>query len=206
MTMLGRLMAGIAVLGLLTGAASAGEPLEKIRETVEDVLTILADETLQAPERQALRRDKLRQAVYQRFGFEEMARRSLGRHWRDLDADQRQEFVALFSDLLERSYVGKIEGAGAGSEVAYTRETIDDEGFASVLTVITNPLGSQIEAEYRLLQRDANTPWEVYDIVIEGVSLINNYRTQFNNIIHRTSYDGLVKQLRLKQEQEEAAD
>lgn len=204
--MLGRWVVGIAVLGLLTGAVSAGEPLEKIRETVEDVLSVLADETLQAPERRALRRDKLRQAVYQRFGFEEMARRSLGRHWRDLSTDQRQAFVALFSDLLERSYVGKIEGAGAGSEVTYPRETIDDEGFASVMTVITNPLGSQIEVEYRLLQRDGDTDWEVYDIVIEGVSLINNYRTQFNNIIHRTSYDGLVKQLRLKQEQEEAAD
>lgn len=204
--MLGRLLGGIAVLGLLAGVAGAGEPLDKIRETVEDVLTVLADETLQVPERQKLRRQKLRQAVYQRFGFEEMARRSLGRHWRDLNAEQRQEFVGLFSDLLERSYVGKIEGAGAGSQVAYVRETIDDEGFASVLTVITNRLGSEIEVEYRLLQRDANTPWEVYDIVLESVSLINNYRTQFNNIIHRTSYDGLVKQLRLKQEQEEAIE
>jgi phospholipid transport system substrate-binding protein len=204
--MLGRWVVGIVVLGLLTGAAGAGEPLDKIRETVEDVLSILGDETLQAPERRELRRGKLRQAVQQRFGLEEMARRALGRHWRDLSADQRQEFVALFSDLLERSYVGKIEGTGAGSQVAYAKETIDDEGFASVLTVITNRLGSQIEVEYRLLQRDGVTPWEVYDIVIEGVSLINNYRTQFNNIIHRTSYDGLVKQLRLKQEQEEATD
>ena len=204
--MLGRWVVGIAVLGLLTGAAGAGEPLDKIRETVEDVLSVLGDETLQAPERRELRRGKLRQAVQQRFGFEEMARRAMGRHWRDLSADQRQEFVALFSDLLERSYVGKIESTGAGSEVAYPKETIDDEGFASVLTVITNRLGSQVEVEYRLLQRGGNTPWVVYDIVIEGVSLINNYRTQFNNIIHRTSYDGLVKQLRLKQEQEEATD
>ena len=204
--MLGRWVVGVAVLGLLTGAAGAGEPLDKIRETVEDVLSVLGDETLQAPERRELRRGKLRQAVQQRFGFEEMARRAMGRHWRDLSADQRQEFVALFSDLLERSYVGKIESTGAGSEVAYPKETIDDEGFASVLTVITNRLGSQVEVEYRLLQRGGNTPWVVYDIVIEGVSLINNYRTQFNNIIHRTSYDGLVKQLRLKQEQEEATD
>ena len=204
--MLGRWVVGIVVLGLLTGAAGAGEPLDKIRETVEEVLSILGDETLQAPERQELRRGKLRQAVQQRFGFEEMARRALGRHWRDLSADQRQEFVALFSDLLERSYIGRIEGTGAGSQVAYPKETIDDEGFASVLTVITNRLGSQVEVEYRLLRRDGTTPWEVYEIVIEGVSLINNYRTQFNNIIHRTSYDGLVKQLRLKQEQEEATD
>ena len=201
-----RLIASMVALGLLAGVAGAGEPLEKIRETVEDVLAVLADETLQAPENQAARRERLRQAVYQRFGFEEMARRSLGRHWRDLNDEQRQGFVALFSDLLERSYVGKIESAGTGSRVEYTRETIDDEGFASVQSVVTNPLDSQIEVEYRLLQRDASQPWEVYDIVIEGVSLINNYRTQFNNIIHRTSYEGLVKQLRLKQEQEEALE
>ena len=206
MTMLGRWVVGVVVVGLLAGVAGAGEPLDRIRETVTDVLAVLGDETLQSLENHKLRREKLRQAVYQRFGFEEMARRSLGRHWRDLDAEQRQGFVGLFSDLLERSYVGKIEGAGAGSQVDYPKEEIDDEGFASVLTVITNPLGSQFEVEYRLLQHDGNTPWEVYDIVIEGVSLINNYRTQFNNIIHRTSYDGLVKQLRLKQEQEEAAD
>ena len=201
-----RLIASMVALGLLAGVAGAGEPLDKIRETVEDVLAVLADETLQAPENQAARRERLRQAVYQRFGFEEMARRSLGRHWRDLSDEQRQGFVALFSDLLERSYVGKIESAGTGSRVEYTRETIDDEGFASIQSVVTNPLDSQIEVEYRLLQRDASQPWEVYDIVIEGVSLINNYRTQFNNIIHRTSYEGLVKQLRLKQEQEEALE
>ena len=200
--MLGRWVVGIVVLGLLAGAASAGDPLDKIRETVEDVLAVLADETLQRSER----REGLRKAVYQRFGFEEMARRALGRHWRDLNADQRQEFVGLFSDLLERSYVGRIEDTGTGSEVDYARETIDEEGFASVLTVVTNRLGSQIEVQYRLLRREGNTAWEVYDVVIEGVSLINNYRTQFNNVIHRTSYDGLVKQLRLKQEQEEALD
>lgn len=204
--MLGKWVVGIVMLGLAAGIAAAGEPLEKIRETVDAVLAVLEDETLQAPEGRELRRQKLRQAVYQRFGFEEMARRALGRHWRDLSADQQQEFVGLFSDLLERSYVGKIESAGAGSKVEYTRETADEDGFASVLSVITSRLDSQIEVEYRLLQRNGNTPWEVYDVVIEGVSLINNYRSQFNNIIHRTSYDGLVNQLRLKQEQEEAAD
>lgn len=204
--MLGRWVVGIVVLGLLAGTAAAGEPLENIRQTVEDVLAVLADETLQAPGARELRRQKLRQAVYQRFGFEEMARRALGRHWRDLSAEQRQEFVGLFSDLLERSYIGRIESTGAGSQVEYTRETIDKDGFASVLSVITNRLDSQIEVEYRLLQHDGEATWEVYDVIIEGVSLINNYRTQFNNIIHRTSYDGLVKQLRLKQEQEAATD
>ena len=106
-----------------------------------------------------------------------MARRSLGRYWRGLNEDQRQEFVGLFSDLLERSYIGKIESAGTDGQVDYIRETVDDEGFASVLTIATSRTGSQFEVEYRLLKRDSDTPWEVYDIVIEGVSLINNYRT-----------------------------
>lgn len=205
MIILDRWIVSLAILSLLMpGIASAGEPLEKIRETVNNVLAILSDESLQGSTE--LRREKIRQVVYQRFGFEEMAKRSLGRHWRELNEDQRQEFVGVFSDLLERSYIGKVESAGTDSQVNYVRETIDDEGYASIQTVIISNRESRFEVEYRLLKHESNMPWEVYDIVIEGVSLINNYRTQFNNIIHRSGYDGLVKQLRLKQEQEEAAD
>ena len=92
--------------------ANAGEPLNKVRQTVEDVLNILADEALQAPARAEERRRLIRQAVLERFGFKEMARRSLGRHWRKISGAQRQEFVDLFSDLLERSYINKIESYG----------------------------------------------------------------------------------------------
>ncbi len=198
-----------AVLGLLCllgplSHAEAGEPLEKIRSTINEVLAILADEALQAPERQEERRQKIRQIVLNRFGFAEMARRALGRHWRKLSPAQQKEFVPLFSDLLERSYINKIESYGSSSdvEILYTKETVTPEGYAMVRTEVVNEQDLNFEIEYRLLKRDED--WQVYDIVIEDVSLVNNYRTQFNKIISQESYPALVKKLKLKLEQEES--
>jgi phospholipid transport system substrate-binding protein len=185
------------------GRSEAGEPLEKIRQTVEAVLDVLADASLKAPERTQERRAKLRQAVLQRFGFEEMSRRALGQHWRKRTPEEQREFVALFSDLLERSYIDKIESYGGGKkDIRYTKETIDKDGYASVRSEIVSSRDLNVEVEYRLLPRNGN--WEVYDVVIEGVSLVNNYRTQFNKIILEGSYADLVKQMKLKLEQEKA--
>jgi phospholipid transport system substrate-binding protein len=181
--------------------ADAGEPLDKIRQTVDDVVTILSDETLKAPERTEERRAKIRQAVFQRFGFDEMAQRALAQHWRKRTPEERKEFVAVFSDLLERSYIDKVESYGGGKQnILYTKETIDKDGYASVRSEIVNKRDMNVEVEYRLLQRDGD--WAVYDVVIEGVSLVNNYRTQFNKIITESSYENLVKQMKLKLDQE----
>ena len=178
-----------------------GEPQDKIRQTVDAVMVVLRDKTLQAPDKQQERRAKIRQAVLQRFGFEEMSQRSLATHWRKLTAAQQKEFVAVFSDLLERSYIAKVE-RGIDNQLRYTKETIDKDGYAQVQSEIVDPQGSTIDVEYRLLQRQNN--WEVYDVIIEGVSLVNNYRTQFNNIITKKSYDALIKDMRLKLAQEES--
>jgi len=192
------------LLARLMVTVEAGEPTDKIRETVNAVMDVLADEALKAPDRAAERRAKMRQAVLQRFGFEEMAQRAMGQHWRKRTPQEQKEFVALFSDLLERSYMDKIEGYGGGKQnIRYTKETVDKDGYASVRTEIVSERGQTYEIEYRLLQRDGN--WQVYDIVIEGVSLVNNYRTQFNKVILEQSYEQLVKQMKLKQEQEKAA-
>ncbi|MDH3603863.1 MAG: ABC transporter substrate-binding protein [Candidatus Tectomicrobia bacterium] len=182
----------------------AGEPQEKVRQTINDVMAILRNESLKAPERSEERRAKIRQAVTERFGFEEMAKRAMGRHWRTLTAPQRQEFVPLFSDLLENSYIRKIESYVGTQEldILYTKESIDKEGYALVRTEIVNKRDLNFEIEYRLLTNKGN--WEAYDIVIEGVSLVNNYRTQFNKIIRQESYDALVKKLQLKSEQVDA--
>jgi phospholipid transport system substrate-binding protein len=181
--------------------AEAGEPLEKIRQTVDDVVTVLSDETLKAPERAEERRAKIRQAVFQRFSFDEMAQRALAQHWRKRTPEERKEFVAVFSDLLERSYIDKVESYGGGKQnILYTKETIDKDGFASVRSEIVNARDMNVEVEYRMLQRDGD--WTVYDVVIEGVSLVNNYRTQFNKIITESSYENLVKQMKLKLDQE----
>lgn len=187
---------------LLVGHAlrsEAGEPLEKVRQTVDDVLAILANKTLDAQQR----RTQIRQAVHRRFGFAEMAQRALGQHWRPLSPQQRQEFVGLFTDLLERSYMNRIESYSGGQQgVRYTKEESTGD-HATVYTEIVSGRDQPATAEYRLLHKDGD--WKVYDIIIEGVSLVNNYRTQFNNIIMKDSYAGLLKQMRLKLEQENAA-
>jgi phospholipid transport system substrate-binding protein len=115
---------------------------------------------------------------------------------------QKKEFITLFTDLLERSYFNKIEGYTGEQKVLYTKETIDKD-YASVRTEIVVKRDANVEVVYQLLRRDGN--WQIYDIVIEGVSLVNNYRTQFYNIISRESYEALVKKLKLKLEQEQAA-
>jgi phospholipid transport system substrate-binding protein len=182
--------------------AQAGEPQEKVRETIDAVLAVLQDQSLQGPENTEKRREKMRQAVYQRFGFEEMAQRSLGQYWPKRTPAEKKEFATLFGELLERSYISKIDSYTGEQKVMYTKETIDKD-YASVRTEIVSKRDANVEVVYQLLRRDEN--WQVYDVVIEGVSLVNNYRTQFNNIISHESYEALVKKLKLKLEQERAA-
>jgi len=192
------MLVGSLLLASHVTPAAAGEPLDKVRQTVDNVLTIVNNKALQPQERQT----QIRQAVLQRFGFEEMAQRSLGQHWRTLTPQQRQEFVELFTALLERSYITRIESYKAGSqEVRYPKEDITGDQ-AVVHTEITSERGLAATVDYHLLHK--NGDWKAYDIVIEGVSLVNNYRTQFNTIILKDSYTGLVKQMRTKLAQEQA--
>src|SRR5262249_18237832 len=165
------------------------------------VLVVLQDKSLQGPENMGKRREKMRQAVYQRFGFEEMAQRALGPYWQKRTPAEKKEFVSLFSELLERSYITKIEGYTGEQTVLYTKESIDQD-YATVRTEIVVKRDANVEVIYQLFRR--NGTWQVYDVVIEGVSLVNNYRTQFHNIISRESYEALVKKLKLKLEQEQA--
>jgi phospholipid transport system substrate-binding protein len=197
----GALLSGL-LLCSTPSQAQAGEPQEKVRETVDAVLAVLQDKSLQGEENTEKRRAKMRQVVFQRFGFEEMAQRALGQYWPKRTPAEKQEFVTLFGDLLERSYITKIESYTGEQQVVYTKESIDKD-YASVRTEIVVKRDANVEVVYQLLRRDGN--WQVYDVVIEGVSLVNNYRTQFNNIISRESYDALVKKLKLKLEQEQAA-
>jgi phospholipid transport system substrate-binding protein len=197
---------GVLLSGLLLVStpyrAQAGEPQEKVRETVDAVLAVLQDKSMQGEENTGKRRAKMRQAVFQRFGFEEMAQRALGQYWSKRTPAEKKEFITLFSDLLERSYITKIESYTGEQQVLYTKESIDKD-YASVRTEIVVQRDANVEVVYQLLRRDGN--WQVYDVVIEGVSLVNNYRTQFNNVISRESYEALVKKLKLKLEQEQAA-
>jgi phospholipid transport system substrate-binding protein len=181
------------ILGIIV-SAWAGEPMDQIRQTTDTILSILSDPALKAPSKADERRKRIRNAVDQRFDWEEMARRSLARHWAGRTDEEKREFIHLFGDLLERTYMDKIEGY-SGEKVQYEGETIEGD-YAVVRVKIVTQKNVDIPVEYRLQKKGNN--WLVYDVTIEGVSLVNNYRTQFNSIIVGSSYAALVKRLRAK--------
>jgi len=173
--------------------AEAGAPTEQLRQRVDEVIRVLDDPGMQ--DRPAQRRGAIRKIAENIFDYPSTARRALGSHWSARTPEEQREFVALFADLLDRAYLSRID-LYQGEKVQYTNETIDGDQ-ATVSTVLVTPKGTSIPVDYRL-HRVGNR-WLVYDVVIEGVSLVANYRTQFNRIVRTESYDVLVQKLRDRQ-------
>jgi phospholipid transport system substrate-binding protein len=188
----------LSLLFILSIAVSswAVEPMEAIKQTTDKVLSIAANPALKPPSKTTEREKLIRQAVDERFDWEEMARRALATHWAKRTPQERKEFVPLFSDLLERTYMKKVEDY-SGEKVLYEGETKDGD-YATAKVKIVTKKNQDIPVEYRLKKEGDN--WLVYDVSISGVSLVNNYRTQFNSIISQSSYENLVKRLREKVE------
>jgi phospholipid transport system substrate-binding protein len=185
-----------AVLAILTAReAAAGPPTDQLKGAIDRVVKVLEDPSLKGDDRVADRRAAVRKIADEIFDFNEIARRALARHWQPLTDKQRAEFVSLFSDLLERSYMSKIELYG-GEKIQYVGERVDGD-TASVATRIATKSGTEVPIDYRLLKRGDR--WLVYDVNIEGVSLVSNYRTQFNKIIQTGSFEDLIQKLRTKQ-------
>lgn len=180
----------------------AGPATDQIKESVDQVIKILTDPTLKGETKVQERRAKIRQVVLQRFGFTEMSKRSLGRYWSERTPEERTEFVRLFTDLLERAYIDRVDGY-TGEQVVYLGESVDGD-YSEVRSKIVTKRNQEIPILYRLQKTNAN--WEVYDVIVEGVSLVNNYRTQFSKIIRTSSYQGLVKKMQVKLEGEEAGE
>ena len=179
-------------LSIVPGTACAGAPTEQIRGAIDRVIRILHRPDLQQASRREARRDLLRAEIRPVFDFREMAKRSLGTHWRGRTEEERQQFVQLFTELLENSYLGKIESY-KGEQIRYVRERVDPP-YAEVGTLIVTAKEQEIPLDYRLL-RDGDR-WRIYDVVIEGISLVNNYRSQFASILQKSSFDELVGKLR----------
>jgi phospholipid transport system substrate-binding protein len=172
----------------------AGEPTEQIRQTTDKIIAVLNDPALKEPERAEERKNLVRQAVYERFDWEEMTRRSLARHWSKRTDEEKQEFISLYAQLLERTYLDRVEGY-SGETVSYEDERVEGE-YGIIKVKVTNSKDVEIPVKYRV--RKKGDVWLVYDVYVEGVSLVNNYRVQFNSIITRSSYDKLVKKLKNK--------
>ncbi|MBI3029997.1 MAG: ABC transporter substrate-binding protein [Candidatus Rokubacteria bacterium] len=170
-------------------------PTEVIRVAVEQVVQVSEDADLGRPAAAERRRLEVRRIAEKLFDFPEMARRSLARHWTDRTAEQREEFVRLFTDLLERVYFGKLENYSSERTV-YVGETVDGD-YATVRSKILTGRKGELPIEYRL--HLVGSRWAVYDVLIDGMSFVSTYRAQFNRVIQTSSYDDLVQKLRMKE-------
>ena len=179
---------------LHTRTASAGVPTDQIRVTVDRVLMILKDPALNAAGAKEARRSELSKAILPRFDFEEMAKRSLGAEWRRRTPAEQEEFIRLFTELLKNSYIESIESY-RGEKVIYRSES-QDGAYADVGTKVINDLGEEFSIDYRLNLEGSE--WKVYDVIIENISIVNNYRSQFTRILGRSSFAALLQTIRDK--------
>jgi phospholipid transport system substrate-binding protein len=183
----------VLALLLAAGHASAGAPTDQLKQHVDEVIRVLSDPNLKGKTEQ--RQAAVRKISERIFDYPDTARRTLGPHWSARSPEEQREFVQLFADLLDRAYFSKIDRY-QGEKVRYAGESMKD-GEAVVKTLIQTHGGNDVPVDYRMHQ--ASDRWLVYDVIIEGVSLVNNYRTQFNKVIQTESYPALVQKLRAKE-------
>jgi phospholipid transport system substrate-binding protein len=180
---------------LLPAPSRADSPTEQVRATVDKVLTILRSSNLKSEAQRNDMRSRLAQVINPRFDFTEMAKRSLGPHWARRTAEEQQEFVKIFAGLLRRSYADNIESYST-QNVLYTRE-VEDKNYAEVDTKIVADKREDVSINYKL--HNVNKEWKIYDLVIEDISVVNNYRSQFDRVIAKSSYIDLVRMMKEKQ-------
>jgi phospholipid transport system substrate-binding protein len=182
-----RLLTAAAIV-LVAAPGWAGAPTDTVKEYTDAVVKVLEDQSLKAVDRRAA----VRKLANEAFDIQETARRALGPHWQQRTPAEREEFVGLFADLLERSYIAKIDLYG-GERVKFVDEKIDGD-IATVRGKVVTKQGQDVPVDARMHKK--NDRWLIYDVTIEGISLVSNYRAQFDRIIRTSSYNDLVKRLR----------
>jgi phospholipid transport system substrate-binding protein len=176
----------------LLAPAWADDPMSVVKTTVDQALDVLRDKNTPLAQRQ----DKLRQIVAATFDFTEMAKSALGYHWKEITPAQQQEFTTAFVAFIEDSYLSKINDY-SGQQVNFLRASNEGAQYAQVNTDIIQPKGDAIHVNYRLLQE--NGTWRIYDVTVDAISIIANYRNQFNRVMNNKGYNTLIADLKSKQ-------
>jgi phospholipid transport system substrate-binding protein len=185
----------VVVLVLAIAASAFAElPTEQLKKTTDKAISVLTNPELKEPSQAEKRRALIRKIADERFDWQEMSRRSLGQHWVKLSEEDRKTFVSLFSQLLDRTYMEKVEDY-SGERVFYTGEKVDGNYATVEMKVLT---GKNIEIPVVNKLKKNDKEWMIYDVSVEGVSLVNNYRTQFNSILSKSSFSELLAKLREK--------
>jgi phospholipid transport system substrate-binding protein len=182
----------LLVLVAASCARAGGELTDQVKETTDKILSIVQDPGLKDPNKAAERRNKIRKVIDGRFNWELMARGAMGNHWRGLTEAQRKEFAEVFSRVVEQAYMAKVENY-SGEKILYKGERASGK-YGAVDVVVTTLSGADVPVSYRLISEGGK--WMVHDLAIEGVSLINNYRTQIGAVLDKSSYADLIKKMR----------
>ena len=188
--LIGALVMTLAVALAMASPAAAATPPDTLKAYSDHVVKILDDPALKA--RKQDRRAAVRKVAEEIFDLTETSRRALGQHWAQRTPAEREEFTQLFGDVLETTYIARIDEYG-GERVKYVGEKIDGD-LAVVQTRVVTRKGTEVPVDARMMRR--GDKWYIYDVMLEGVSLVNNYRTQFDRIIRTASYAELVKRLK----------
>lgn len=191
-----RTVLSIGILVLVANAEAAQSPLEAIRSTVERARAVLENPAYKGPDQRALRVAKVREILLPQFDSQEIAKRTLGVHWRKRTEEERKQFIQLFVDLVEKTYSSSLDRYDRGVKLFFDQERIDGD-FAEVDTRVFDPvLDKTFIINYRMHKADGK--WLIYDVIAENVSMVRNYRNQFQRILSNSSYEDLVQKLEMK--------
>jgi len=191
--MKGTLTTAAAAMLLLAGSPAWAGPTDQLREYTDQVIKVLDDPALARQDRRAA----VRKIAHEAFDVTETAKRVLARHWQARTPAEREEFTQLFADLLERTYIARMDEYG-GERIRYVGESMDGE-LATVRARILTRTGTEVPVESRMVRRGER--WLIYDVLIENVSLIANYRSQFDRIVRANSYEELIRRLKHKRDE-----
>jgi len=172
----------------------AGDPGKLVMDTIDKGLVVLKEPSLKGNDKVNERRQKLWETISHIFNFEEMSKRALGQHWKKRNDEEKKEFVGLFTNILKDAYIGKTD-AYSGEKVILMKERVDKE-YATVQAKFILNTDSEVVVDYNMLNNSGE--WKIYDVIIEGVSLVNNYRSQFNSILIKSTYNELVQRIKEK--------
>ncbi len=192
--------AGLTILFALitvTAFATGNQPLDDLKGPIDRVIVILNDPQYAAADQKAAQRDKMWEIVRTVFDFQEISKRTLAKNWKLFSKGQQDAFVDVYADFLAHTYLDKIQGEYKGNEkVLYLEQEFFSDSKALIKTKIVRESGVEIPIDYRMLQ--ASQGWRIYDVNIEGVSLVQNYRSQFNQILMKETPDQLIERLKKK--------